>query len=102
MSGKPYTRVKDGVRLAVWLTPRAARNAVDGIATDADGKAVLRIRLNAPPVDGAANQALIAFLAESLGMRKKDVILQSGETSRRKIVHLHGSGVMAKLDAWLI
>jgi len=61
MNGKPYTLVKDGVRLAVWLTPRASRNGVDGIASDAGGRPVLRIRLNAPPVDGAANQRRVTL-----------------------------------------
>jgi uncharacterized protein (TIGR00251 family) len=62
------------------------------MVADAEGRALLAVRLNAPPVDGAANKALIAFLAEALGMRKADVTIRSGETSRVKMLHLAGDG----------
>ena len=90
--GKPYSILSDGVRLAVRLTPRASRNGMDGIVTGADGRPALQIRLTAPPVDGAANKALIAFLAETLGLRKGDITIRSGETGRLKILHLAGEG----------
>lgn len=80
----------DGVRLAVRVTPRARRSAVAGIAEDADGRPALAVRLAAPPVDGAANKALIAFLATVAGVPKSAVTLESGETARRKIVRLAG------------
>lgn len=79
-----------GVRLAVRLTPRASRNSIDGIVTGADGRTALHIRLTAPPVEGAANTALIAFLAEMLDMRKADISIRSGQTTRLKILHLAG------------
>ena len=100
---KPYVAAEGGVRLALRLTPRAARNGVDGIAQDADGRPLLKLRLVAPPVEGAANQALIAFLAKSLSLRKADISIRSGETSRIKILHLagHSTTLLQKLDAWL-
>jgi len=100
---KPYAAVEGGVRLALRLTPRAAKNGVDGIAQDADGRPLLKLRLVAPPVEGAANQALIAFLAKSLSLRKADISIRSGETSRIKILHLAGDSttLLQKLDAWL-
>jgi len=100
---KPYAAVESGVRLALRLTPRAAKNGVDGIAQDADGRPLLKLRLVAPPVEGAANQALIAFLAKSLSLRKADISIRSGETSRIKILHLAGDSttLLQKLDAWL-
>ena len=100
---KPYAAVESGVRLALRLTPRAAKNGVDGIAQDADGRPLLKLRLVAPPVEGAANQALIAFLAKSLSLRKADISIRSGETSRIKILHLAGDSTahLQKLDAWL-
>ena len=100
---KPYAAVESGVRLALRLTPRAAKNGVDGIAQDADGRPLLKLRLVAPPVEGAANQALIAFLAKSLSLRKADISIRSGETSRIKILHLAGdsTALLQKLDAWL-
>jgi uncharacterized protein (TIGR00251 family) len=100
---KPYAAVEDGVRLALRLTPRASKNGVDGIVADADGRPLLKLRLVAPPVDGAANEALIAFLAKTLSLRKADITIRSGETSRVKILHLAGDSgaILQKLDAWL-
>ena len=100
---KPYAAMAGGVRLAVRLTPRASRNAMDGIVTGADGRPALRIRLTAPPVEGAANQALVDFLSRALSMRKKDIEIHSGETARLKILHLKGDSAallarLAKLD----
>ena len=100
---KPFAAVEGGVRLALRLTPRASKNAVDGVVQDADGRPLLKLRLVAPPVDGAANEALIAFLAKSLSLRKSDISIRSGETSRVKILHLAGDPavILQKLDAWL-
>ena len=100
---KPYAATQDGVRLALRLTPRASRNGVDGIADDAEGRPVLRLRLVAPPVEGAANKALIAFLAKTLSLRKADITIRYRETSRVKILHLTGASaaILHKLDNWL-
>jgi uncharacterized protein (TIGR00251 family) len=99
----PYAADKNGVRLTVRLTPRASRDAVDGIVQGADGRPALQIRLNAPPVDGAANQALIAFLADALRLRKADIVIRSGQSSRLKVLHLIGDGarIVAKLESWM-
>ena len=91
MTENPYRAVAGGVRLAVRLTPRAGRYTVDGIGVDASGRPVLQIRLAAPPIEGAANDALIAFLAELLDLRKKDVVIRSGYAARTKIVELAGT-----------
>ena len=100
---KPYAAVQGGVRLALRLTPRAARNGVDGIAADAEGRPLLKLRLVAPPVEGAANTALIFFLAKALSLRKADIAIRSGETGRVKILHLAGdsAAILQKLDTWL-
>lgn len=100
---KPYAAVPDGVRLALRLTPRAARNGVDGIVSDAEVRPLLKLRLVAPPVEGAANEALIAFLAKALSLRKADIVIRSGETGRVKILHLAGdsAAILRKLDALL-
>jgi uncharacterized protein (TIGR00251 family) len=100
---KPYTAAEGGVRLALRLTPRASRNGVDGVTADAEGRPLLKLRLVAPPVDGAANEALIAFLAKTLSLRKADITIRSGETGRVKILHLAGdsAAILQKLDAWL-
>jgi uncharacterized protein len=100
---KSYAAVEGGVRLALRLTPRASKNGVDGIVTDAEGRPLLKLRLVAPPVDGAANEALIAFLAKTLSLKKADITIRSGEASRVKILHLAGDSgaILKKLDAWL-
>jgi uncharacterized protein (TIGR00251 family) len=67
------------------VIPRAPRTKVDGERAGA-----ILIRLAAPPVDGAANAALIAFLAEALGLPRRNVTLISGETSRDKRVQIAG------------
>lgn len=90
MSGKPYCATGDGIRLAVRLTPRGSRDAIDGVETGADGRPALHIRLTAPPVEGAANAALIDFLADALDLRKRDIVIRSGEKSRLKVVHVSG------------
>ena len=73
------------VTFAVKVIPRASRNEIAGVEGEA-----LRVRLTAPPVEGAANAALLAFLAEVLGMPKRDVRLVSGQTARRKVVAVAG------------
>jgi len=100
---KPYAAAAGGVRLALRLTPRASRNGVDGIVADAEGRPLLKLRLVAPPVEGAANEALIEYLAKTLGMRKADITIRSGETSRVKILHLAGdsAAILQKLNTWL-
>ena len=100
---KPYAATEGGVRLALRLTPRASHNGVDGIAQDAEGRPLLKLRIVAPPVDGAANEALIAFLAKTLSLRKADITIRSGETSRVKILHLAGDGaaILQRLDGWV-
>jgi uncharacterized protein YggU (UPF0235/DUF167 family) len=78
--------------LAVRLTPRGGRDAVDGWALDADGRAYLKVRVASPPVDGAANAALLAFLAKTLKLPRSAVRLAAGETARVKRLELDGVG----------
>ena len=78
-----------GSRLRVRVTPRAKRTALAGIV-DVDGKPALAIRLAAPPVDGAANQALVRFIAGALAIPKSAVRIAAGETSRLKTIALAG------------
>jgi uncharacterized protein len=67
------------------VIPRAGRTGVAGVRGDA-----LLVRLAAPPVDGAANDALIALLADTFGCRRRDVTLVSGHASRTKRVAIAG------------
>ncbi len=103
MAQRPFSRQPDGVRLAVRLTPRAGRDALDGIIALPDERCAVQIRLAAPPVEGAANDALIAFLARVLGVRKNAITIRSGHTSRLKLLHLAGvsDALMARLADWI-
>ncbi len=76
---------KRGVVLAVHVVPRSSRDEVAGV----HGRA-LRIRLNAPPVEGAANAALIAFVGETLEVPRRQVEIISGHASRHKLVLVSG------------
>ena len=75
----------DGVRLHVRVVPRASRNGVQGLLGDA-----VKIRLQAPPVEGKANSALLDFLAETLDLRVRQVELLSGGTGRNKTILVRG------------
>ncbi|NLW45390.1 MAG: YggU family protein [Syntrophomonadaceae bacterium] len=75
----------DGVRFEVKVQPRSSRNELAGFQ-----QGVLKVKLTAPPVEGEANQALISFLAEVLGTGKRNVEILKGETSRLKLVGVHG------------
>ena len=79
------TEVEGGVVFAVRVVPRASKNEIVGFHGDA-----LKVRLAVPPVEGRANEALIAFLAHRLGVRKSQVEIVAGATSRQKIIRVIG------------
>lgn len=86
-SAAGFSEGEKGVTFAVRVVPRARRNQISGRHGDA-----IKIRLTAPPVEGAANAALCAFLAECLGVRQQAVEILSGHNSRAKIVRVVGLG----------
>ena len=74
------------IRVHVHVQPRASRSEVVGTHG-----AALKVRLLAPPVDGAANDALVALLAKELGVPRRDVRIVQGATSRAKLVEIDGT-----------
>ena len=83
----PYLReTADGVYLAVKLQPRASRNAIQGVHGSE-----LKIAVTAPPVDSAANSALLEFLAEKLTVPRSRIQLVRGQTSRHKTIFILGA-----------
>ena len=76
---------KDGSVVSVTVTPRASRN---GITLDSDG--IVRVRLTAPPVDGAANASLLKYLASTLDVPRSRLVIVTGEQSRQKRVLVRG------------
>lgn len=78
------TEKKEGLVVKVAVVPRASRNQVAGLKEDA-----LKIKLTAPPVEGAANKACLQFLAKALGLPKSSLTILSGESSRTKRILIH-------------
>jgi uncharacterized protein (TIGR00251 family) len=83
------------VRFAVRLTPRSAVERVDDVV---DG--VLKVRVMAPAVEGAANNALIRLLAEEVGVARRDVRIVAGATSRQKLVVIDGVEAETIVARW--
>lgn len=97
MSRLSVTTTAGGVRIAVRVMPRSSRTAIDGIR---DGR--LLIRVTAPPVDDAANEAVIAVVASRLALPRQAVRIVAGATARNKTIAIAGmtaTAVLARLDA---
>ena len=73
------------VTISIKVIPRASKNQIVGKEGDA-----LKVRLNAPPVEGKANEALVKFLAESLGVSRYQIEIVAGHASRHKVVRVRG------------
>ncbi|MFC1736412.1 DUF167 domain-containing protein [Candidatus Hydrogenedentota bacterium] len=84
-TGSCVSRDNDGVAIAVRVAPRARTSEVTGVEDGA-----VKMKLNAPPVEGKANKALIAFMAELFGVRKSAVRIARGDKSRHKLVKIAG------------
>jgi uncharacterized protein len=93
----PYlAQCKDGVCLTIKVQPRSSRNEIAGTLGSE-----LKIKVTAPPVDSAANEAVLELLAETLGCARNSLELLRGHTSTHKQVFLRGmsvEAVLAKLD----
>jgi uncharacterized protein (TIGR00251 family) len=87
----PLRQGRDGVTLALRVTPKSSRDAVTGLHVAADGTAALALKVTAPPDKGKANKAVIALLAETFGLPKSAFTLLSGETDRNKVVFVAGN-----------
>lgn len=94
----PFLRSADGVvYLSVKVQPRASRNEVGAVLGNE-----LKIKVTAPPVDSAANEALIDFISQVLHCPKSAVQLMRGAASRHKVIAIRGipaDGISAKLMA---
>jgi len=92
MADLPWTVTVDGLLLTVRLTPKGGRDGIDGIETLSDGRAVLKARVRAIPEDGEANAALVKLIAKVAGVSTSRVNVQSGHTSRLKMLKIEGDG----------
>jgi uncharacterized protein YggU (UPF0235/DUF167 family) len=97
----PWSARKDGVSVLVRLTPKSAREAIDGIDHLSDGRAVLKFRVRALPEAGAANEALVRLVAKTLALPASSITLESGASGRLKCLRLRGDAslLIARLEA---
>ena len=96
----PWRATRDGVVLALRVTPNARMEAIGGIEVLADGAAVLAVKVRAVPESGKANAAVIALLARVLGLPRSTIAVVAGATGRRKSLALAGdpSALLAALE----
>ena len=92
--------VPGGITLAVRAQPGAKKTAIVGLYGEGES-AQLKIAVQAPPVEGRANQALIVFLAETFAISRGSVELISGELSRSKVFGLRGVSLTSPIPCWL-
>jgi len=81
----PIRDTPAGATFSVKVHPRAKKNAIAGEVGDA-----LKLALTAPPVEGKANEACVRFLAEFLQVARASVTIAAGESSRNKVIRVHG------------
>ena len=81
-----------GCTLAVRVQPGAKKTAITGVYGEGE-QARLKVALQAPPIDGRANEALIVFLAEMFGLPRSAVTISHGQTGRSKLVSLQGISI---------
>ena len=95
-----WSVVPGGIMLTVHLTPKGGIDAIDGIESMADGRAVLKARVRAAPADGDANAALVKLLARALDIASRNIELTAGATARIKRLKISGdsAGLMTTLE----
>jgi uncharacterized protein (TIGR00251 family) len=82
----PYKRTKHGITLEVKVEPRSSQRCVAGVMDNH----IIKVKLTAPPVEGSANEQLIEVIAEELGVKKSQVSVIRGHSSKRKVVEVRG------------
>jgi uncharacterized protein len=87
----PWVAAPDGLVIAVRVTPKGRRDAIDGVRRDADGQSWLAVRVSVPPEDGAATAAVAKLIARAFAVRPRDVGLVNGASSRLKRFHIVGN-----------
>jgi uncharacterized protein (TIGR00251 family) len=83
----PFKRSRRGITLKVKVEPKSSKKGISGLVGDS-----LKVKVHAPPVGGAANEELITILSKEFGIRKSDIQIVRGNSSRDKIVEIAGRG----------
>ncbi len=81
----PFKKTKDGIVIEVKVEPRSSKKGIAGVMDN-----VLKVKLTAPPVEGEANEQLIEVVSELTGMRKSNIRIVRGLSSKRKVVEIKG------------
>jgi len=81
----PHNKSKKGVTFKVKVEPRSSRKGISGLVGD-----VLKVRVNAPPVGGAANEELVEIISEEFGIKKSAIKIIRGQSSRNKVIEIEG------------
>jgi uncharacterized protein (TIGR00251 family) len=81
----PHTKVKDGIIIQVKVIPRSSKKEIAGVEGN-----TIKIKLTAPPAEGAANEQLIELLSETLSIKKGNIEIVKGDSSRYKTVKIKG------------
>jgi uncharacterized protein (TIGR00251 family) len=81
----PFNKSKRGVTLKIKVEPRSSRRGVSGVIGD-----MLKVKVNSPPVGGAANEELIAILSEEFHIRKSAMKIIRGHSSKEKVLEIQG------------
>jgi uncharacterized protein (TIGR00251 family) len=104
---RPFAAAPGGLRLSVRLQPKASAERILGVVEDGAGGRALKVAVTAPPEAGKANEGLLRLLAETLGVKRRDLALVLGATDRRKVVAIAGDPealallLQDKLGPWL-
>ncbi len=81
----PYKKTKEGIVIEVKLEPRSSKKGITGVMDN-----VLKVKLTAAPVEGEANEQLIEIISEATGVRKSNIRIVRGHSSKRKVVEVRG------------
>lgn len=103
MNARPWSATAEGLSLAVRLTPKGGRDAIDGVEILSDNRPVLKVRVRAAPSEGEANAALVKLLAKTLDVPSRAVNLAAGASARIKRIAIEGDAekLAARLEHFL-
>ncbi len=82
----PYKKTKNGITIEVKVEPRSSQKGIAGVMDNN----VLKVKLTSPPVEGAANEQLIEVIAEKLKVKRSQIKIIRGQSSKRKVVEISG------------
>jgi len=98
----PFTLCKDGVKVALRVTPKASRDKIEGLADEADGRKVLKVSVTVVPEDGKANEAVIKLLSKAWHLPRSTITVVLGQTARSKTLLVEGNEhTILLLNDWL-